>query len=112
MKEGTMSQDVECPYCGKWNEVCHDDGFGYDEGVAHEMECEHCEKSFVFHTSIHFYYSAGKADCLNGAPHDFREWRKLYEHEGKIYQNRTCRGCGKEERQAIQKTNTHPTPTI
>lgn len=30
-----MSKDVECPYCEEWNEICHDDGFGYEEGVAH-----------------------------------------------------------------------------
>lgn len=96
-----MSKDVECPYCEEWNEICHDDGFGYEEGVAHEMECAHCEKSFVFHTSISFYYEAGKADCLNGAPHAFREWRKLYEHEGKIHQRRTCRDCGNSEERTI-----------
>jgi hypothetical protein len=29
--------DIECPYCDAENEVCHDDGYGYEEGKAHEM---------------------------------------------------------------------------
>ena len=48
--------DLECPYCEKDCEVCHDDGFGYEEGKKHQMECPHCGKSFVFETSISFYY--------------------------------------------------------
>ena len=27
--------DIECPYCGKGQDVCHDDGFGNAEDVAH-----------------------------------------------------------------------------
>ncbi len=61
--------DLECPYCEADLDVCHDDGFGYSEGVAHEMQCYECEKNFVFHTSISFYYEPKKADCLNGSPH-------------------------------------------
>ena len=60
---------VDCPYCGKKNEICHDDGFGYEEDRAHEMECRECEKNFVFHTSIMFLYESQKADCLNGEKH-------------------------------------------
>lgn len=65
--------DLECPYCEKELEVCHDDGFGYDEGVKHQMECVFCEKSFVFETSISFYCEPEKADCLNDGNH---KWRK------------------------------------
>lgn len=63
--------DCECPYCGEGVEICHDDGAGYDEGVSHQQECQHCEKVFVFTTAIHFTYSPSKADCLNGAPHEY-----------------------------------------
>lgn len=63
--------DVDCPYCGKGQEICHDDGFGYEEDVAHEDQCYYCEKYFTFQTSIIFYYSASKADCLNGAEHKY-----------------------------------------
>ncbi len=64
-------EDLECPYCEKGIEICHDDGFGYDEGVKHQMECPHCEKSFVFETSISFYYEPSKANCLNDGKHEW-----------------------------------------
>lgn len=63
--------DMQCPYCGTDHEVCHDDGFGYEEGVAHHDECGQCGKRFIFYTSISFYYEPQEADCLNGAPHEF-----------------------------------------
>lgn len=76
--------DLECPYCGKGIDICHDDGFGYQEDVSHEMECEHCGKSFVFNTSISYHYHPYKADCLNDGKHDFqltttypREWTQM-----------------------------------
>ncbi len=64
--------DMECPYCGAENEVCHDDGHGYAEDQRHEHECWYCKKSFVFTTSISFSYYPEKADCLNGAPHKLK----------------------------------------
>ena len=66
-----MSKDVECPYCGQWQEICHDDGYGYEENTFHQQECLHCDKIFVFTTSISFYYDATKADCLNGGEHRY-----------------------------------------
>jgi hypothetical protein len=67
--------DVTCPYCEAHEEVCHDDGFGYEEDRAHEQECSQCEKNFVFYTSISFDYDAKKADCLNGEEHDWQKPR-------------------------------------
>jgi hypothetical protein len=64
--------DLNCPYCGTELEVNHDDGHGYEEDVKHQMECGDCEKSFVFLTSISYYYEAEKADCLNGDPHKWK----------------------------------------
>lgn len=64
-----MSDDVECPYCGEGQEINHDDGFGYEEDLRHEQQCGSCDKSFVFTTSISYYYEAVKADCLNGGDH-------------------------------------------
>lgn len=63
--------DLECPYCEKELEINHDDGFGYEEGVNHEIECDHCGKKFIFQTSISFYYEPYKADCLNDGKHDY-----------------------------------------
>lgn len=65
-----MKDDLQCPYCEAGNEVCHDDGFGYEEGVAHEIECGSCEKSFIFFTAISFDYEPQKAPCLNGGEHE------------------------------------------
>jgi len=69
-----MSNDLECPYCNAGLEVCHDDGEAYEEDTAHEMECGECEKSFIFYTSISYYYSPHKADCLNDQnTHDYQK---------------------------------------
>jgi len=67
-----MSYDLNCPYCDAELHVCHDDGFGYTEGVKHEMQCSSCDKNFVFETSISFYYEPEKADCLNGDNHKYK----------------------------------------
>ncbi len=64
-----MRDDLECPYCGKGQEVNHDDGAGYDESARHEQDCSDCGKTYVFTTSISYYYEPEKADCLNGAAH-------------------------------------------
>jgi len=54
--------DVECPYCECGQEICHDDGYGYEEGVYHEQQCSDCGKTFVFKTSISFDYEVSKAN--------------------------------------------------
>ena len=73
--------DMNCPYCGSDQEVCHDDGHGYAEDVRHEHTCKECEKTFVFTTMIVLYYTPHKADCLNGAPHKLKmssTWPRQY----------------------------------
>ena len=65
--------DIECPYCEHGQEICHDDGFGYEEGCLHEIQCSNCDKYFTFTTSIIFSYEAHKADCLNGSNHNYRK---------------------------------------
>ena len=74
-------KDLTCPYCNTELDVCHDDGYGYEENTAHQMECEHCEKTFIFYTSISFYYEPKKADCLNDITK--HEWKpsKTYPKE-------------------------------
>ncbi len=64
--------DTNCPYCNAEVEICHDDGQGYAEGVTHHEYCGRCEKYFAYTTSISFYYSPSKADCLNGGDHKFK----------------------------------------
>lgn len=64
-------KDINCPYCDHPQDINHDDGFGYTEDEMHEMQCDECDKYFVFTTSIHFYYEPFKADCLNGSEHKY-----------------------------------------
>ena len=84
-----MSADMECPYCGAEQEVCHDDGFGYEEDQRHEHECGGCGKNFTFTTSISYYYEPSKADCLNGAAHNMK-MSKTYPPE---YSDMRCEDC-------------------
>jgi len=67
-----MYDDVGCPYCGAGQEICHDDGYGYEEDKTHEQKCSDCEKTFAFTTSVCFLYEATKAECLNGGEHRYK----------------------------------------
>lgn len=64
--------DVECPYCGAEQEICHDDGYGMEENQHHEQECTACDRTFCYTTAIVLLHTAARADCLNGAPHRYR----------------------------------------
>lgn len=61
--------DVECPYCDAKQEICHDDGYGYGEGVDHEQWCASCRKVFQYETFISFSYEVKKLKPL-GKSHD------------------------------------------
>lgn len=91
----THIHDLECPYCGEGNDVCHDDGAGYEEGKRHEMQCSHCEKYFVFETTIMYHYEPEKADCLNGEPHDMKPVTHFPRHWPNWVQ---CKNCDHDER--------------
>jgi len=93
--------DINCPYCEKGLDINHDDGFGYEEDVTHEMECKHCGKSFVFTTSIMFYYKPEKADCLNGGEHDY----KLSHTSPREYSKMRCSMCD-DERELTENERT------
>lgn len=92
--------DVDCPYCEKPQEICHDDGYGYEEGVDHSQECVDCGKTFCFTTSISFNYEAEKAPCLNGeSDHSMR----AVAHYPKNWPNWVkCTICGEENRGNFQ----------
>ena len=66
------SKDIECPYCGEWQEIDHDDGYGYTEDEYYQQECADCDKEFAYTTYIIFGYTANKADCLNGSKHPYK----------------------------------------
>lgn len=82
--------DLECPYCEHEQDINHDDGFGYAEGVKHQMDCYKCGKTFVFETSISFYYEPEKADCLNGSEHEYR----LNSAFPNCFSTMQCSACG------------------
>lgn len=88
-----MQDDIKCPYCGKEQEINHDDGYGYEEDIYHEQECCECEKIFTFQTSIHYYYTVRKADCLNDGEHEMERVSHYPEH----YPNwERCKNCEHE----------------
>jgi hypothetical protein len=93
-----MSKDINCPYCGKELDIDHDDGRGYEEDVTHQQQCTHCDKHFVFTTSIVFMYYPEKADCLNGKKH---KWEPTATYPKKHTQV-LCQTCG-EWRQPTPK---------
>lgn len=82
--------DLNCPYCEKGLYVIHDDGFGYEENVKHQMECGNCGKSFVFETSISIYYESERADCLNDGNHEWKP-QNCYPKE---FTRMECQSCG------------------
>lgn len=74
-----MNYDVQCPYCEAYEEINHDDGYGYEEDVTHQQQCSSCNKYYTYTTSISYYYEANKADCLNDGEHTWkpsRTWPK------------------------------------
>jgi hypothetical protein len=91
--EGLMKNDLQCPYCGADNEVCHDDGFGYEQDTYHETECSKCEKAFIFTTAIHFSYSAHAADCLNTGNHEYEKTKTFPTEFARL----RCKMCGDEK---------------
>ena len=95
--------DMQCPYCGADQEVCHDDGQGYAEDRRHEHTCSECDKSFVFTTAISFDYRPRKADCLNGEPHDL----KMSTTWPKKYSRMQCTHCDYERQPTAEERATH-----
>lgn len=77
-------REIECPYCEKDNEY---DTEQNAEDVPHQMECRECEKTFVFYVSYCPSFSSCKADCLNGAPHQWEDMLRGDEYMLEHYEN-------------------------
>ena len=86
--------DIKCPYCGTEQDINHDDGYGYSEDVKHTQECDHCAKSFIYTTSIMFYYEAEAADCLNDGKHNFEPTHT----QPKQFTKMRCTVCDEERK--------------
>jgi len=94
---------VECPYCEKDNEIEITSDWGLEEDVAHEHQCEYCSRNFVFTTHTSYSFTSRAADCLNGSPHRFRDWRNSNTVEDTIFQTRYCNDCDFREHRTIPK---------
>lgn len=84
--------DVACPYCGEDQEITHDDGYGLEENEIFGQECGNCKKKFAYSTCIIFHYELWKADCLNGANHQYEATITF----PKKYTKMKCKVCGDE----------------
>lgn len=86
--------DVKCPYCGEEQEICHDDGYGYEEGKTYEQECADCGKIFVYTTSISFYHEVSKAPCKSEGKH---KWVKIKGYPEEYFKDKyRCEYCDEE----------------
>jgi len=92
--------DIECPYCEAPQEINHDDGYGYTEDETFQQECGECEKTFVYRTVISFDYYPEKADCLNGAEHNYKNVVAYPDKYFKKYVR--CDDCAHEIREINQ----------
>lgn len=84
--------DVECPYCKAEQDIDHDDGQGYAEGIKHKQTCPECENTFVFQTIISFSYEVNKAECLNGGEHQYKPSNTYPKQYTRMY----CNLCDRE----------------
>ena len=82
-------KDIKCPYCGKKLDVDYDDDFGYEEGVKNQKQCSNCKKIFLVEASTMIFYEVFRADCLNGAHHDY----KLTTSYPKEFSEMVCTTC-------------------
>lgn len=83
---------IECPYCNFEQEVDHNEGENYEEDVEHQMQCEECEKYFIFYTDVTFSYTPYKAACLNGEEHNYKPTHTF----PKEFTQMRCVMCGEE----------------
>ena len=102
-----MNKDIECPYCGHEQDINHDDGYGYEQDTTHQQECGSCEKTFIYTTSIVFYYDVDKADCLNDGEHEY-EPTVTYP---KCCTKMRCKQCGGEREPTKEECSEYNIPT-
>jgi hypothetical protein len=103
-----MKDDASCPYCGKAQEINHDDGYGFEEDRKHEQQCGFCGKYFTYTTSIHYYYETFKADCLNGSEHKFKPTMTF----PKEYTRMQCTDCEEERMPTAEEKIKYNIPEI
>ena len=83
--------DLYCPYCdenlGDYVDDCH------EQDTEYEHECPECKKNFIFTICYHPSFSSEKADCLNGAEHEYEPIAGIPEE---FFKNKyRCKMCDK-----------------
>lgn len=81
---------IECPYCENEQD---DPEECFGDGDEQEVECWECEKHFIVRTAISVDFEPRKADCLNGAPHDY-QLAKTFPAE---FAEMRCVTCGEKK---------------
>ena len=95
--------DVRCPYCGIEQNIDHDDGsYGYKEDETYQQECQGCENTFAYTTSISFCYEAAQAPCMNGSDHVWKITESDYSYLNRADGKNTlctlrCMWCDEEK---------------
>ena len=88
--------EIECPYCGYSYDLSHDDGAFYDENNRTKEQCPKCEKYFMVSSSLSWYFSADKANCLNGGQH---KWEQIVGAPREYFIGRQrCSECDEERK--------------
>ena len=54
--------DIECPYCKEWQEICHDDGQGYEQDMVNRQMCNGCGNYFKFSANVQYYYTVKRIE--------------------------------------------------
>lgn len=100
--------EAECPYCGHYQEISHDDGYGYDENYTYEQECHSCEKVFSFTVEFSISYNTGKAPCMNGEPHSYKPTATA----PKWWTKMRCEWCDEEREPTQEEKEKHDIPPL
>lgn len=97
--------DLYCPYCDAELGNHFDDR--HEPNVNYEHKCSECGKNFIYSLEYYPSFTANKADCLNGAEHDYKE---ICGYPKEYFENkRRCTMCGKEI--TLQTTDLKDTPS-
>lgn len=88
MSKHETDNHVVCPYCGAEDD---DTGQILEGGNGPDgIDCDGCGKSFMYEADFTVHFTTWKADCLNGAPHDWK--RSQTPCDGVPYVE-VCRNC-------------------
>lgn len=101
-----MASDLMCPYCSEFVDFEADDPAFYQEDNGVPLECSECGKTFLVYGRMSWDFEGEQADCLNGEPHAWSNWRKMWQEDdekspnfGKYLCRRSCEWCEKGEQE-------------